>query len=89
MSRIHDNNCPHDTISPLGHALETAVAPFRILLQAAAGWHPLRRLDEMIRIARTRRDLRELDDRMLSDIGISRVDIERESRRRFWDIDTE
>ncbi len=43
----------------------------------------------MIKVARTRRDLKELDDRMLSDIGVSRLDIERESRRRFWDIDTE
>ncbi len=89
MSRIHDNHSPLGNLSPLGHAYEAAVEPFRTLLRTAAGWRPLRRLDAMIRIAKTRRDLRDLDDRMLHDIGVSRLDIERESRRRFWDIDTE
>jgi uncharacterized protein YjiS (DUF1127 family) len=87
MSRIHDNNSSLDNLTPLGHAIEAAVEPVRTLLQAVAGWHPLRRLDAMIRIAHTRRDLRNLDDRLLRDIGVSRLDVERESRRRFWDVD--
>ncbi len=89
MSRIQDNNCPHDNLSPLGHAFESAAEPVRNVVQAIAGWHPLARVSEMIRVSRTRRDLKELDDRMLSDIGVSRLDIEREGRRRFWDIDAE
>jgi uncharacterized protein YjiS (DUF1127 family) len=31
-----------------------------------------------------RRDLRELDDRQLHDVGISRAQVERESRKPFW-----
>lgn len=34
--------------------------------------------------ARQRRRLRELDDHLLSDIGITRVDAEREERKPFW-----
>jgi uncharacterized protein YjiS (DUF1127 family) len=31
-----------------------------------------------------RRDLRELDDRQLHDVGITRAQVERESRKPFW-----
>lgn len=87
MSRTHDNQRPLEHLSPIGHALAAAVEPIRALAEAVAHWHPVRRVDEMISVAKTRRDLRELDDRLLRDIGVTRVDIERESRRRFWDID--
>jgi uncharacterized protein YjiS (DUF1127 family) len=33
---------------------------------------------------RERRDLRELDDRQLYDVGITRAQAERESRKPFW-----
>jgi uncharacterized protein YjiS (DUF1127 family) len=33
---------------------------------------------------RQRRDLRELDDRQLYDVGITRAQVERESRKPFW-----
>ncbi len=33
---------------------------------------------------RQRLDLAQLDDRMLRDMGISRVEAERESRKTFW-----
>jgi uncharacterized protein YjiS (DUF1127 family) len=33
---------------------------------------------------RQRRDLRELDDRQLYDVGITRAQAERESRKPFW-----
>ncbi len=35
---------------------------------------------------RQRRQLRELDDRLLRDIGISRVDAGREARKPFWQV---
>jgi uncharacterized protein YjiS (DUF1127 family) len=34
--------------------------------------------------ARRRRHLRALDDRLLRDLGLSRADVELESRKRFW-----
>jgi uncharacterized protein YjiS (DUF1127 family) len=36
-------------------------------------------------LARQRRGLLKMDDRMLKDIGISRVDAAREAARPFWD----
>jgi uncharacterized protein YjiS (DUF1127 family) len=36
-------------------------------------------------VARQRRALLELDERLLKDIGISRADAEREASRPFWD----
>ena len=47
----------------------------------------LERLREMRRVALQRRDLRDLDDRTLRDIGVSRSDVQREAGRHFWDID--
>lgn len=37
-------------------------------------------------LARQRRRLRSLDDRMLKDIGITRADAMREGTRPFWDV---
>jgi uncharacterized protein YjiS (DUF1127 family) len=37
-------------------------------------------------IARQRKDLLELDDRLLKDIGVSRIAAGREANRSFWDI---
>ncbi len=39
----------------------------------------------ILEIQRQRRELLRLDDRMLKDIGISRIDAEREAKRPFWD----
>ena len=36
-------------------------------------------------LARQRRALARLDDRMLKDVGLSRADVARELGRRFWD----
>jgi uncharacterized protein YjiS (DUF1127 family) len=47
--------------------------------------HPL----AMLRAVATRRDLAAMDDRMLSDIGLSRVDALREAERLPWDLDAE
>jgi uncharacterized protein YjiS (DUF1127 family) len=40
----------------------------------------------MLRTATTRRYLAEMDDRMLKDIGISRMDARLEAERLPWDI---
>ncbi len=45
------------------------------LLDACLDWHDL---------ARQRRHLAALDDRMLADIGLCRADIERELQKPFW-----
>jgi len=37
-------------------------------------------------VARQRRHLASLDNRMLSDIGFSHADVEREIDRPFWDV---
>ena len=34
--------------------------------------------------ARQRRELQQLDDRMLKDIGLTRADVEREVNKPFW-----
>jgi uncharacterized protein YjiS (DUF1127 family) len=39
---------------------------------------------EAVERQRTRRDLASLDDRMLSDIGLSRYEVEMELRRPWW-----
>lgn len=53
----------------------------------AAGWAG--RLLALLRLAwqvrRTRRELAQMDDRMLSDIGIGRADAYEEARRAPWD----
>jgi uncharacterized protein YjiS (DUF1127 family) len=44
----------------------------------------LARLIVGLRRSRQRYDLAQLDDRMLRDMGITRIDAERESRKVFW-----
>ena len=55
---------------------------------AVAQWlrSGLRRWGVMLATRRQRLDLRELDDRTLRDIGVTRIDVEREASRHFWDI---
>ena len=45
------------------------------------------RLGEMVRAIVTRRQLREMDDRMLADIGITRTDALAEADRAPWDVE--
>ena len=52
-------------------------APMRLLKLLAQGIVRLRR-------QRQRTSLLQLDDRMLRDMGISRLEAERESRKPFW-----
>jgi uncharacterized protein YjiS (DUF1127 family) len=44
-------------------------------------------LGRMLRAIRTRRELAELDERMLKDIGLSRAEALAEARRAPWDLD--
>jgi len=44
----------------------------------------LARLFDWRERARRRRLLRELDDRMLRDVGLSRADVDRERVKHFW-----
>ena len=57
-----------DATAALRDAIRKALATLRI-------WHWR---------ARTRRQLLALDDRMLSDIGLSRVEAAREAAKPFW-----
>lgn len=51
--------------------------------RAGRVWDLLRRVWHA---RRTRRDLAEMDDRMLADIGIGRADAYEEARRAPWDV---
>lgn len=44
------------------------------------------RLVDLLTLGRTRKQLRDLDAHMLSDIGLSREAAERESERPVWDV---
>jgi uncharacterized protein YjiS (DUF1127 family) len=87
MNRTHDNHAHSANLSGLTSTLEVAAEPIRLVVEAIAAWRPLARLDAMLATSRIRHELRDLDDRMLKDIGVSRIDLEREIRRPFWDID--
>jgi uncharacterized protein YjiS (DUF1127 family) len=72
--QVHARSPGHDTGTALGIApsvKDRAVVAVARLLH----WHEL---------ARQRRALLRLDDRMLKDIGISRADAEHEACRPFW-----
>ncbi|RAI55202.1 DUF1127 domain-containing protein [Roseicella frigidaeris] len=60
--------------------------PLGTLSQLAAPKAPSFSLRRMWRALQTRRQLAEMDDRMLRDIGISRVDALREADRLPWDL---
>ena len=65
-------------------------APARRMVKPAslARWvtFAIERVLTMLEIYRQRRALLALDDRLLSDIGISRADAEGEAARRYWDL---
>lgn len=66
------NGRPFDRIASLRNA---GNRHWERIWRAMHAWH-LR--------ARQRRELRELDDRTLRDIGVSRADADFEARKRFW-----
>jgi uncharacterized protein YjiS (DUF1127 family) len=55
-------------------------------IAASAGMPWLGRLRRCIQTIRSRRQLAELDDRLLSDIGISRAEALEEASRAPWDL---
>ena len=56
-------------------------------LSLLRGLHSLVKiLHRCAQVSRQRRELADLDDRALRDIGISRVDADNEARRHFWDL---
>lgn len=67
--------------------IPSETAPFSLGRFAHWAADAIERLRAMQRVAHQRQDLRDLDDRTLRDIGVSRADIEREAGRHFWDID--
>ncbi|MEN0076440.1 MAG: DUF1127 domain-containing protein [Paracraurococcus sp.] len=64
------------TTLPLGGLSQFPAAPKAPRLSLRGMWRALQ----------TRRQLAEMDDRMLRDIGISRVDALREADRLPWDL---
>ena len=52
--------------------------------------HPIRRirpsLTQMLSVRKQRRQLRKMDARALSDIGLTRTEALEESRRPMWDV---
>jgi uncharacterized protein YjiS (DUF1127 family) len=65
---------------PLLGAQGWIVAP--AALEARSGWRALVR--EWWRRSRTRREITELSERQLRDIGLTRFDAGVESRKHFW-----
>ncbi len=63
------------------HTLAISIREFDV---ASLYGEALRGLDEWAARARQRHHLSALDDRLLKDIGLSRADAERESRKPFW-----
>jgi len=75
----------------LGREEGDPVMAIRSSLSLAQFWHaapqaPRLGLHAMWRAIQTRRQLAEMDDRMLRDIGISRVDALHEAERAPWDL---
>ncbi|MCC5884153.1 MAG: DUF1127 domain-containing protein [Halomonas sp.] len=48
-------------------------------------WRWARRMDRLVQLRRERNQLLELSDHQLRDIGLTRHEAARESRRHFWD----
>lgn len=73
-------------VDPGSELFARKALPLRVTSRLAA-W--TRRAIELVlvwhEVARQRRALLELDERLLKDIGISRADAEREAIRPFWE----
>lgn len=72
-------------LSPIPAVRTLAFAGPHLVLAARLAWRRFRRAYALaLRDEVSRRNLRRLDDRMLSDIGISRAQAAHESARRPW-----
>ena len=78
----------NDTSSDGRNARRLGATAERMLRPFVAASAVYMRINDMIQLwldrDRQRRALRELNDHMLQDIGISRCDVYRESTKRFW-----
>lgn len=61
------------------------LAPLALLPVRRAARPVVALLAEMLRTVRTRQHLSELDDRMLRDVGLTRLDALRESSKAPWE----
>ena len=76
QTAIGAGQCPHRNPSvPLGAEARLRDAAFAYIARAVARW---------IARGRQRRDLAELDDRLLADIGVTRAQVAREAAKPFW-----
>lgn len=57
----------------------------RICLKTAPRYGILRKLFAMMSLSRQRRTLKDLEDHLLRDIGVTREEADIESKRRVWD----
>jgi uncharacterized protein YjiS (DUF1127 family) len=78
-----DGSCWTPTATVPAVVLRTANAGWRARLEAAA-IRAVERLMTWQDRARSRRTLQSLDDRLLRDIGIDRVQAAQEATRPFW-----
>jgi uncharacterized protein YjiS (DUF1127 family) len=75
--------CGSQTCTSINSA---SIASYERAVPALSPWplRALRRIGSMIGKTRQRRILVELDDRLLSDIGLTRDQAAREARKPFW-----
>ncbi|WP_262488761.1 DUF1127 domain-containing protein [Halomonas sp. ANAO-440] len=71
--------CDHRQVE---HALATTRQRLRFIVRL---WHWARRMDRLAQLRRERNQLHELSDELLRDIGLTRHEANRESRRHYWD----
>ncbi|WP_229359055.1 DUF1127 domain-containing protein [Halomonas salipaludis] len=72
---------PHDC-PPVAHGLASGWQRLSFVTHL---WRWARRMDRLAQLRRERNQLHELSDELLRDIGLTRHEANRESRRHFWD----
>lgn len=80
-----ESSCPADCPDQPDERSSIVYELGRRLRFVAQLWRWARRMDRLVQLRRERSQLRELSDEVLRDIGLTRDQADRESRRRFWD----
>nr|WP_240457714.1 hypothetical protein [Halomonas socia] len=78
-SALPGNACDH---RPVEHTIATTRQRLRFIVRL---WRWARRMDRLAQLRRERNRLHELSDELLRDIGLTRHEANRESRRHYWD----